>query len=81
MIELRYLRIEDVSHITGLGKTTIYRLMKEGTFPESVRLQPKAVRWKSDDIQEWIKQTSKRAATVALGQRHPRSTEASDDEL
>ena len=81
MIELRYLRIEDVSHITGLGKTTIYRLMKEGTFPESVRLLPKAVRWKSDEIQEWIKQTSKRASMLGSGQLRPRSAEASDDEL
>lgn len=79
MIEIRYLRIADVEHITGIGKSAIYRLIKEGTFPEPVRLLPKTSRWKSDDIQEWIKQTSKQASMLGSGQLRPRSTEASSD--
>lgn len=30
----RFLRLDEVLHITGLSCATVYRLMKEGTFPK-----------------------------------------------
>jgi prophage regulatory protein len=47
-------RIEAVSKRCGLPKPSIYRLMKEGNFPQSVKLSPRASGWKSTDIDEWI---------------------------
>jgi prophage regulatory protein len=47
-------RIEAVSIRTALPKPSIYRLMKEGKFPQSVKLSPRASGWKSTDIDEWI---------------------------
>ncbi|MFU8806863.1 MAG: AlpA family phage regulatory protein [Bradymonadaceae bacterium] len=40
----------------GVSRTTIYRWINEGTFPPSVRISAGAVRWRSEDIEEWHKQ-------------------------
>ena len=81
MTEVRLLRLPDVSHMTGIGRSTIWRLIQKKEFPEPTRLtNPWVTVWRSDDIQDWIKTTSRRAANVALGevvQSGQRNTEAS----
>lgn len=49
----RLLRISDVKAITGLGNSTIYRRMSDGTFPRPVSLGPQTVRWRERDIISW----------------------------
>ena len=39
----------------GISKTTIYRLMRSGEFPEPVRVGVRAVRWPEAEIAEWLK--------------------------
>lgn len=39
---------------TGLGRTSIYNGVKDGTFPSPIRLGPRAVGWHESDITEWI---------------------------
>ncbi len=48
------LPIQDVSKRIGLGKSKIYEMVGEATFPRPVRLSPKAVRWKQSEIDAWI---------------------------
>lgn len=50
----RFLRLVEVMHITGLGRNTIYRRMREGTFPKQVRLGPNSVAWLQSDISAWM---------------------------
>ena len=50
----RLLRRRDVEKITGMSRSSIYRLMQESEFPRPVRVGPSAVRWKSSDITAWI---------------------------
>lgn len=38
----------------GIGRTTIYRLMRAGEFPEPVRIGPRAVRWIEAEIAAWL---------------------------
>jgi prophage regulatory protein len=47
-------RIRDVMHITCLGKTAIYGLVKAGDFPRPVKIGRRAVAWRHEDIQKWI---------------------------
>ena len=47
------LRLPSVISATGLGRSTIYRLMADGGFPKPVRLAPRAVAWRRVDIDEW----------------------------
>lgn len=49
----RLLRRKEVEHETGLSRTTIYRLMDEGTFPRPRRIGARAVAWPSSEIARW----------------------------
>jgi prophage regulatory protein len=50
----RLLRLSDVMERTGLGRSTIYRKISEGTFPAPVKVGQAAVRWKESDLAAWI---------------------------
>ena len=52
--EDRLLRRRDVEARTGLSRTSIYRLMREGRFPEPLKVGPKAVRWPESEIIDWL---------------------------
>lgn len=48
-----FLRMPAVVRLTGLGRSTIYRLMAESKFPRSVRLGDRAVAWRQSDVDRW----------------------------
>jgi prophage regulatory protein len=48
-----FLRLPSVLSVTGLGRSTIYRLIADGCFPRPVRLASRAVAWRQADIAEW----------------------------
>ena len=37
-----------------IARTTIYRLMRAGQFPEPIKIGPRAVRWPQSEIEAWI---------------------------
>lgn len=51
---LRLLSIKDVCQITGLGKTSIYKKMHDGSFPKGRKLSEGCVRWLESEVREWI---------------------------
>ena len=48
-----FLRMPAIVRLTGLGRSTIYRLMAESKFPRSVRLGDRAVAWRRSDVDRW----------------------------
>jgi len=48
-----FLRMPAVVHMTGLGRSTIYRLVAEENFPPPVRLAKRAVAWRRVDVETW----------------------------
>lgn len=50
----RLIRLPEVRHRVGLGRSTIYRWMAEGRFPKPVQLGGYAVAWAEDEIEEWV---------------------------
>jgi len=48
-----FLRIGAITRLTGLGRSTIYRLMAEAKFPAPVRLSNRAVGWRRTDLERW----------------------------
>ena len=48
-----FLRMRSVVRMTGLGRSTIYRLVAERKFPSPVRLGPRAVAWRLADVDRW----------------------------
>ena len=53
---LRLLRFPAVRHLTGLSRSTIWRLERAKTFPRHVRLSANTVAWLEDDVKDWIRQ-------------------------
>jgi len=51
----RLLRLRDVKQKTGLGSSTIYRRIADGTFPAPRSLGPNTVRWLQSEVDAWIK--------------------------
>jgi len=51
---MRLIRLKDVKHATGLGRSTIYKYIEEGIFPKSVSLGDRAVAWVESEIVDWI---------------------------
>lgn len=50
----RFLRFKEVGQMCGLSRTSIWRMEREGRFPERRRIGPNAVRWLTDDVENWI---------------------------
>ena len=48
-----FVRLPAVLATTGLGRSTIYRLVAVGSFPSPVKLGPRAVAWRWADIERW----------------------------
>jgi prophage regulatory protein len=48
-----FARLPTVMQATGLGRSTIYRLVANGGFPAPVHLGPRAVAWRWSDLDHW----------------------------
>jgi prophage regulatory protein len=46
-------RMPAVKTITGLGRSTIYRLVKERKFPAPVKLSERSVAWRVEELGRW----------------------------
>ncbi|HVJ00632.1 MAG TPA: AlpA family phage regulatory protein [Sphingomonas sp.] len=49
----RLIPLAVVTEIAGIGKTMIYRLMREGTFPKSCKPGGASTRWSEREVREW----------------------------
>lgn len=52
--DIAILRMPEVKRLTGLGRTSIYRMMADGVFPRSVAVGSRAVGWMVGDIRAWL---------------------------
>lgn len=50
----RIIRMETVRARTGLSRSTIYRKIKEGTFPPQLRISIHGAGWRESDINSWV---------------------------
>lgn len=50
----KILRLRAAKDWTGLSRSTIYAMMKNGKFPQSLSLGARAIGWLESDIQAWI---------------------------
>ncbi len=59
---MQLLRVKDVERELGISRTTIWRLVKAGTFPPPLRITSKAIAWRRSDIEAWQEQLAEKAA-------------------
>ena len=50
----RIVREPECRRLTGLSRTTRWRLEREGQFPRRRQISPNAVGWLASDVQSWI---------------------------
>lgn len=55
MDEERIIRRAEVLRLTGLTKSSLYRLIEAGEFIRPVRLGPNSVGWRLAAVLEWIR--------------------------
>ncbi len=64
------LRLPRVLEMTGLGRSTLYKMIAEHTFPGPVLLSKRAVAWRHDDVHRWT--TGRVPARPSVSHRQPR---------
>jgi len=63
---VRLLRLPAVLALTGLGRDTVYKLIRDGRFPSQRRITARASAWREDEVVAWIE------SRPTAGQRAPR---------
>lgn len=53
-VQDRVLRLPAVMAITGLSRTTLYRMVGEGRFPQQIPLGTRCVGWLTSDVNAWL---------------------------
>ena len=61
----RFLKLEEISNKTQLGKSTILAWESQGRFPAAVRLSPAFRVWLESDVHNWMISKREEGARVA----------------
>ena len=51
----RFIREPECKRITGLSRTTRWRLERAGLFPKRRQISPGLIAWLESEIQEWLR--------------------------
>ncbi len=54
-MSLKFIREPECQNITGLSRTTRWRLEKAGMFPMRRHMSQSTIGWLSSEIEEWIR--------------------------
>ena len=65
----KLLKRRGVEELIGLSRSSIYKLIRKGSFPPPVKISAMAVRWKESDIHAWIQ--SRPVARAEVGNKNP----------
>jgi prophage regulatory protein len=49
----RFLRLREVSHVTGLARSTIYAMAADNRFPKPTKIAGNRNGWADDQIEDW----------------------------
>jgi prophage regulatory protein len=50
----KMLRIRTVLQRTGLSRSTVYRKMKDGSFPRKIKISEHCCGWRESTVNRWI---------------------------
>lgn len=53
---MRVLKLKDVLSKTGLGKTSLYKLVSLSEFPKPISLGLRSVGWLESEVEAWIQE-------------------------
>ena len=49
-----FIKLKDVTKMTTLAKSTIYKFIADGTFPKQVSLGGNCVAWREEEVLDWM---------------------------
>ena len=49
----QFIRLPEVLKLTQMGRTTMWRLVRDGRFPKPTRIGPNSVAWRESDYEAW----------------------------
>ena len=55
-VQERLIRFPKVREMTGLSRTTVWRMEKAGRFPKSRAISSRMTVWLESEVQDWIEQ-------------------------
>jgi len=67
----RVVRFNELRTITGLSRSSIWRLQRNNSFPNSIRISKRACGWLLSDILTWLEKTKKRSSELLLKSNSP----------
>jgi prophage regulatory protein len=50
----RILRIGNVLELTGLSRSTLYRMVHAGSFPRQIQISQHCVGWRESSVTAWL---------------------------
>jgi prophage regulatory protein len=50
----RVLRLPELMNRLGLGRSAIYRALREGSFPRPIKITPRASGWLQSEVDAWL---------------------------
>ncbi|MGQ7262921.1 helix-turn-helix transcriptional regulator [Vreelandella sp. V005] len=59
-MSVKLIRIKAVMERTGLARSTIYKYISLGQFPQPIKLGTRAVAWVESEIDTWINDSIRR---------------------
>jgi len=51
---MRFIKLKEVTEMTGLSRSTVYKFITDDKFPKSVSLGDRAVAWVDDEVMDWM---------------------------
>jgi prophage regulatory protein len=57
-MSMRFIRFKELRQRIPLGRTTIWRMMREGRFPQSRRIGKMAAAWLESEVEDWMKENA-----------------------
>jgi len=68
---MKILRIKEVSSLTGLSPSSIYKQIRHDHFPKSIKLTARATGWDSREVDKWIEsKIDNNTQANSLGGKH-----------
>lgn len=62
---LRFLRLPEVLHRVGLSRSTLYRMISAGAFPDPVKVTARTSAWPESAVSGWMTERLQHTAAAA----------------
>ena len=54
MLNINVLRRKQLENQLNLSRSSIYKMIADGTFPKPIKLGRRAVGWRAEDVEKWL---------------------------